>query len=180
MQGFRSLHGTAPPVHAPDLQASGLVQGLLSVQTPPSGPAGFWQLPLFRLQLFNVHGLLSLQAFSVPAQVPFWHVSCCVHGLLSSHGPPVTRPLAHLPCTQVSAVQGLLSLHWKLKLHLSLQPAMGANAQLPLASDWRRQMLGRTGLGVLCTSMWLQGENVHGLPLQVPLNHKARDQPGSP
>ena len=82
--------------------------------------------PVAGTQASAVQALLSLQAMVLLAvQAAFLQTSPLVQALPSLHGrPSASVALTHTPCLQLSAEQGLPSLHWAPKLHFKPQPAM--------------------------------------------------------
>src|SRR5438270_111627 len=74
------------PVHVPFWQVSVCVHLLPSLQGLPFAARGFEQAPVIGSQVpATWHGSLTVQTTEFePVQVPFWHVSVCVHRLPSS------------------------------------------------------------------------------------------------
>src|SRR5947199_4267911 len=97
----------APPVQAPPLQVSLVVQALPSLQGSVLLP---WRQPVVGSQLSSVQRLLSLQlSAGPPAQLPSLQVSLVVQALPSVQGAVLfvcTQPVDGL---QVSSVQTLPS-----------------------------------------------------------------------
>jgi len=96
------------------------VQASPSLQAAPSALLGFEQRPVPGLQVPAVwHWSSAAQITGMaPVHAPAWQVSDCVQALPSSQTVPFasvvwTQPVAGL---QLSAVQGLLSLHEMLAL----------------------------------------------------------------
>ncbi len=175
---LQAVPESATWVHLPLVQAS-VVQALLSLQLllppPPPPPPQLalqpwicWntQLPVVGLQASSVQALLSLQTTAAPAHLPPLQTSLLVHGLPSSHlGLPATGAAVQPPLagSQLSAVQGLLSLHTlaappthKPPLQVSpLVQALASSQAMPSAAE----------LAHLPPKHW---SLVHGLPsLQV-------------
>ncbi len=113
VQGFPSLHTTAPPaagaVQVPALHCSPLVQALASSQG--SALAECWQPPL-AAQVSVVHRLPSLQSRARPGrQAPTPQVSPTVQSLLSVQVAELARNTQAVLGLHWSSVQGLPSLH---------------------------------------------------------------------
>ena len=111
MQTSPSLQlGGGPPAQAPLLQASLVVQALLSLHAMP---LFVWMQPDAGLHPSVVQTFPSLQLGATPGlHVPFWHVSTPLHALPSEHDVPFTNATLSQPEaeSQLSAVHGLPSL----------------------------------------------------------------------
>jgi hypothetical protein len=79
------------PVHTPDWQVLVAVQALLSEHGVPSAADGLEHAPVAGSHvpaLWQASGVAQLIGFA-PEQMPFWHVSACVHALASLHAAPL-------------------------------------------------------------------------------------------
>jgi len=78
------------PTHVPLSQASVAVQAFASLQTVPSGAAGFEQTPVAGVHVPGMwHASLAEHTTGfAPVHTPTWHVSDCVHPLPSVHVVP--------------------------------------------------------------------------------------------
>ena len=86
-----SLQTFGLPTHAPPAHESLTVHGLPSLQSPPSLPTGLLQVPVVVSQVpATWQTSLAVQVFALPpTQVPFEHVSVCVHAFPSLQAPPL-------------------------------------------------------------------------------------------
>ena len=87
VHAFLSSHTVAAPVHAPLLQVSPVVHGLLSSHAPLNGVG--WQSPVPAAHVLPRHVEALPHTLAVPAHVPLTHASSLVHRLPSSHGLPL-------------------------------------------------------------------------------------------
>lgn len=89
VHGLSSSQLLPVPVHLPAAHLSFTVQALPSSHVTLSGLLALTQ-PVAALQLSSVQVLLSLQLSAVPGRhAPDWHVSSCVHALLSVQTVPL-------------------------------------------------------------------------------------------
>jgi len=104
-----SLQGSVElPLQAPLTQRSPRLQGLPSLQVPPSASGALVHEP--PLQVSVVQGLPSLHAMAVPAaHAPASQWSPVVHGLPSLHPAALGTCMQPPPGTHTVSVQGLLS-----------------------------------------------------------------------
>lgn len=122
VHGLLSLQTLAVPPHTPLVQASPLVQALLSSQTVPSAAPTLLQLPVAASHLSTVHGLLSAQFLMGPAQKPAWHASGDVQASLSLQGVPLfPGENKHLPLTLSQSDAGA-ARRWAWAAGLRLAP----------------------------------------------------------
>jgi hypothetical protein len=119
LQTLAGVQTTAPPpLHAPlPSQVSPLVQASLSLHAVPAPAGGFEQMPVFVSQVpatkqppsgWQTIGL-------VPAQLPLWQASLCVHLLPSSHRVPSV--LLGFEQAPVALAHTPTSWHWSLAVH---------------------------------------------------------------
>ena len=96
-----AVHVTGvPATHAPFWHVSACVQTLSSLHDAPSTFAGFEHIPVAGSHVpTSWHASLAVHVtVFAPVHTPFWHESCCVHALLSSHDVPFgLAGLEHIP-----------------------------------------------------------------------------------
>jgi hypothetical protein len=114
VQGLSSLQFLPVPVHLPVTHLSFTEQAFPSSHVTLSGLLALTQ-PVAALQLSSVQLLLSLQLSAAPDRhAPDWHVSSCVHALLSVQVVP-------LGCAE-SAGHANAPLHVSARSHCARAP----------------------------------------------------------
>jgi hypothetical protein len=101
-----SQFSALPPLHAPFLQVSPVVQALPSSQLPL---AAVWLQPVAASQASVVHGFASSQVSVVPVHRPTAQLSPVVHASPSVHGPLASVWVQPAAKSQLSVVQVLPS-----------------------------------------------------------------------
>ncbi len=121
VQTFASSQDSAgPPLHAPAVQISAVVQALPSEH---AAALALWSHPVFGAQLSAVQGLLSSHVVAVPAMhTAALQASPRVQALPSSQTAALARWLQPSLASQLSSVHGLLSSQPRLPGPLQLPP----------------------------------------------------------
>ena len=185
VHGSLSAQLAAPVVvHKPPVQASPVVQALLSVQLEPSVFAGLLQTPVPALQTPTTWHWSSAPHTTglAPTHAPLAHVSTCVHGLPSLQprlfiaAASCLQPLA---ASQVSSVQAKPSLQFTAALPRHLPAAQASPlvhalpSSQPLPSDFNGLLHKPVGVAhVPATWHWSCAlQTTALLPVQVPATH---------
>jgi hypothetical protein len=174
VHGLLSLQLSAsPPTQAPPPQVSFVVHALPSSQ---AAVLLVWTQPVAGLQLSSVQALLSLQfGAGPPWQLPAPHVSAVVQALPSSQDAVLSVCTQPPEESQVSSVQGLLSLQSTVRLpahtplaHVSFAVQKLPSSHVAVLFVWTQPVAGSQESSV---QGLLSLQSVAGPPAQAPLAH---------